>query len=96
MNIDRLIELLKEKGLFQKLSGKRLTTQELPISVYIRLMIASEATKKPLNGCIATALETYCMRNEEKHFNECKLRAAAEDKELEEWVVEAISLRLGD
>jgi predicted HicB family RNase H-like nuclease len=94
IDIDKLTELLKEQGLLDKIQGKRLTTQEIPGSLYIRLVLASEATRKPLNGCISTALETYCMRNEEKHLNECKLRAAAEDLSVEEWLAETLKKRI--
>jgi hypothetical protein len=94
MDIDKLIELLKGKGLLDKLQGKRLTTQEMPGTLYIKLIMASEATRKPLNGCISTALETYTMRNEEKHLSECRMRAAAEGLGLEEWLMSVIEKRV--
>lgn len=94
IDIDKLIELLNHQGLLDKIQGKRLTTQEIPGSLYIKLVAASEATRKPLNGCIATALETYCIRNEDKHLSECKMRAAAEGLSVEEWLANTIKKRI--
>ncbi|MDR9893266.1 hypothetical protein G7B40_001525 [Aetokthonos hydrillicola Thurmond2011] len=94
MNIDKLIEELSNAGILEVIQKKRMTTSELPASLYIKLLIASIATKKGASNCISTALETYCMRNEEKHLNEIKLQAAAAGKELEVYLVEAIATRL--
>ncbi|PMB04256.1 hypothetical protein CEN49_21190 [Fischerella thermalis CCMEE 5273] len=46
------------------------------------------------SACISTALETYTMRNQEKHFNEVKMQAAAAGKELEVYLAEQIAARL--
>ncbi|MBO3464142.1 MAG: hypothetical protein KME33_38840, partial [Aetokthonos hydrillicola CCALA 1050] len=63
MNIDKLIEELSNAGILEVIQKKRMTTSELPASLYIKLLIASIATKKGASNCISTALETYCMRN---------------------------------
>ncbi|NEQ23788.1 MAG: hypothetical protein F6K28_32535, partial [Microcoleus sp. SIO2G3] len=54
----------------------------------------SLATKNGLSSCISTALETYTMRNEEKHLNEIKMQAAAAGKEIEVYLAEQIAARL--
>jgi predicted DNA binding CopG/RHH family protein len=93
LDIEKLTELLKEYDLLEKIQGKRLTTQETPGILYIKLVLASEATRKPLSACISTALETYTMRNEEKHLDECRLKAAAEGLPLEEWLAKILKKR---
>jgi hypothetical protein len=94
MDIEKLIEALKAKSILQPIQTKRITTTELPAHLYIRLIIASMATKKSSTACLSTAIETYCMRNEEKHLNEIRLQAAAAGKEIEEYLAEEIAQRL--
>jgi hypothetical protein len=94
MDIDKLIDALSNTGTLQSIQKKRITTSELPATLYIKLLIASMATKKSISACISTALETYTMRNEEKHFNEVKMLAAAAGKELEVYLAEQIAARL--
>ena len=94
MDIDRLVEELSNAGILETVQKKRITTSELPASLYIKLLIASLATKKGASNCVSTALETYCMRNSEKHLDEIKLQAAAAGKELEVYLAEAIAARI--
>ncbi|MBH8566746.1 hypothetical protein I8748_32120 [Nostoc sp. CENA67] len=94
MDIERLIEELEKVGILEEIQRKRLTTSEMPASLYIKLVAASIATKKNLSGVIATALETYAMRNQDKHFDELRLQAAASGKSLEQYLVEVIATRL--
>ncbi|KYC42016.1 hypothetical protein WA1_18605 [Scytonema hofmannii PCC 7110] len=96
MDIDKLIEALSNAGIIQPIQKKRITTSELPATLYIKMLIASMATKKSLSACISTAMETYTIRNEEKHFNEIKMQAAATGKELEAYLAEQIAAKLAE
>jgi hypothetical protein len=94
MDIDKLIEALKQEGILEEIQSKRLTTTELPARVYVGLTIASLATKKSVTNCLSTAIETYLIRNKEKHFEEIKLQAAAQDVSVEEYLVRVIATRI--
>lgn len=94
MDIEKLIEYLVEAGILVEIQNKRITSTELPAQLYLRLQIASLATKKSATACLSTALETYCMRNEIKHLDEIRLQAAATGKGVEEYLAEAIAARL--
>ncbi|NES17909.1 MAG: hypothetical protein F6K41_03055 [Symploca sp. SIO3E6] len=95
MDFDKLINCLSEKGILKELDGKRMTTNEMPSLLYLRLIIAGLATNKSRTNCMMTALETYTMRNAEKHLSECKLKAKIDGMELEEWLCDRISKQLG-
>lgn len=90
---DKLIELLAEKNLLGKLQGKRPGVPKLPALLYIRLIMASLATEKEISSCITTALETYIIRNEEKHFTEIKIKAIQKGVSVEEFLSSSISDR---
>ncbi len=94
MDIDKLIEELKKQGIIKDVIDKRPGVPKLPAQLYIRLIMASIATNKDMSACISTALETYTIRNADKHLDEIKIKAAAADKELEKYLVEAIAARL--
>lgn len=94
MDIEQLIEKLSNKNLIRLVGTKRLTSQELPAILYIRMLIASFATKKSIGNCIATALETYCIRNHDKHMDEMKLQAAAKNISVEDYVAELIQSKI--
>lgn len=94
MDIDKLIELLKERGVISQILDKRPGVPKLPAQLYLRLVIASLATKKDISACISTALETYTMRNADKHLDEIKIQSAAADMTVEEYLVDAIAQRL--
>ncbi|MFN6474363.1 MAG: hypothetical protein RMY36_032420 [Nostoc sp. SerVER01] len=94
MDIDKLIEALKQRGIINEIIDKRPGVPKLPAHLYVRLIIASMATRKDISACISTALETYTMRNGDKHLDEVKIQAAAADKELEEYLVDEIAQRL--
>lgn len=94
MDIDKLIEALRKEGVLGDVQVKRLTTTELPAQLYVRLIVASLATKKSIGAIMGTALETYTMRNADKHLDEIKLQAAAASMELEEYLADAIARRL--
>jgi len=95
VDIDKLIEVLKQRGIITEIIDKRPGVPKLPAQLYLRLVIASLATRKDISACISTALETYTMRNAEKHLDEIKIQAAAVDKEPEEYLADAIAARLG-
>ncbi|MCC5636289.1 GIY-YIG nuclease family protein [Nostoc sp. CHAB 5844] len=94
LNFDKLIKGFKEHKVLDALIDKRPGVPKLPAQLYLRLVIASLAAKKDISACISTALETYTMRNEEKHLNEIKIQAAAADVTVEEYLVDAIAQRL--
>lgn len=94
MNLDKLIELLKERGVISQILDKRPGVPKLPAQLYLRLVIASLATRKDIGACISTALETYTMRNADKHLDEIKIQAAAADMTVEEYLVDAIAQRI--
>lgn len=90
-NLSKLIEALKFRDVLDKVIDKRLGMPRLPAQLYLRLIVASIATNKEISNCVSTALETYCIRNEEKHFDEIKIKAAAAGVELEEFLAEEVS-----
>lgn len=94
IDIDKLIQALQETGGLQEIQSKRLSTTELPAQLYLRMVIASLATKKSVTNCMGTALETYTIRNEDKHMAEIKLQAAAAGMAIEEYLADAIAKRL--
>lgn len=94
IDIDKLIEALQKTGVLSEIQSKRLSTTELPAQVYLRMVIASMATKKSVTNCLSTAMETYTMRNEEKHMTEIKLQAAAEGITIEEYLAAELARRL--
>lgn len=94
IDVDKLIEAFKETGGLAEIQNKRIYTTELPSQLYLRMVIASLATKKSVTNCTSTALETYTMRNEEKHMAEIKLQAAAAGMVVEEYLADAIAKRL--
>ncbi|BDA74416.1 hypothetical protein CAL7716_085820 [Calothrix sp. PCC 7716] len=94
IDIDKLIEALVNAGVLNEIQSKRLSTTELPAQLYLRLVIASMATKKSITNCASTALETYTMKNEEKHMTEIKLQAAAAEMPVEEYLAAEIARRL--
>lgn len=95
MDIDKLIEELKKQGIIKDVIDKRPGVPKLPALLYIKMIMASMATNKDMSACIGTALETYTMKNGEKHLDSIKIKAAAADKELEEYLAEEIAARLG-
>ena len=95
MDVDKLIELLQEKKMLNKIIGKRPGVPKLPAQLYLRLVLASVATEKDMSACISTALETYTMRNFDKHFAELKIKAAAIGKTPEEFLIDIVCERLG-
>lgn len=86
MDIDKLIEELERLDLLRKIQDKRFQTTEVPARLFLKMFMASLATRKSLNNCISTALETYTMRNSEKHLEEIKLQAANAGMEIEAYV----------
>ncbi len=94
MDIDKLIEILKQRGVVAEIIDKRPGVPKLPAQLYLRLIIASLATRKDISSCISTALETYAIRNAEKHLDEIKIQASAVNKEVEEYLVDAIVDRI--
>ena len=94
MDIDKLIEALAQEGVLGEVQSKRLTTTELPARVYVGLIVASLATKKSVTNCLSTAIETYLMRNKEKHLEEIKLQAAAQGVSVEEYLAKVIEERI--
>lgn len=95
MNIEKLIEELIKQGVIKDVVDKRPGVPKLPAQLYIRLIMASLATNKDMSACISTALETYTMRNAEKHLDEIKIQAAAAGETVEEYLSKAIATRLG-
>ncbi|MBW4598973.1 MAG: hypothetical protein KME29_04995 [Calothrix sp. FI2-JRJ7] len=93
-NLDKLIESLKFRDALDKIIDKRPGVSRLPAQLYLRLIVASIATNKDISGVISTALETYAMRNEQKHFDEIKIKAAAAGMELEEFLAEEVVRRI--
>ncbi|MBW4668403.1 MAG: hypothetical protein KME60_13495 [Cyanomargarita calcarea GSE-NOS-MK-12-04C] len=94
MDIDKLIEALQSVGGLEEIQSKRISTTELPAQLYLRMVIASLATKKSITNCTSTALETYTIRNEEKHLAEIKLQAAAAGMGIEDYLADALAKRL--
>ncbi|MBW4677688.1 MAG: hypothetical protein KME52_27920 [Desmonostoc geniculatum HA4340-LM1] len=94
MDIDKLIEALKQRGIIKEIIDKRPGVPKLPAQLYVRLIVASLATRKDISACISTALETYTMRNADKHFDEIKIQAAAAGIEPEEYLADEIVQRL--
>jgi hypothetical protein len=94
-NIDKLLQILQEKGLLERLSNKRINSPFLPATLYMKLLMAAIATNKPLSSVLSTALETYVMRNEEKHLGELKAIATRSGLDLEEAIALEIEKRLG-
>lgn len=94
VDVDKLIEALKQRGIINEIIDKRPGVPKLPAQLYVRLIMASMATNKDMSACISTALETYTMRNADKHLDEIKIQAAAANKELEEYLAEIIAARL--
>lgn len=94
VDTDKLIEALKERGIINEIIDKRPGVSKLPALLYLRLTIASLATRKDISACISTALETYTMRNADKHLDEIKIQAAAAGKEIEEYLADAIAAKL--
>ena len=93
-DIEELIKQLQDKGVLDKIVGKRPGVPKLPAQLYLRLIVASIATEKDMSACISTALETYTMRNENKHFDEIRLKAAACGKTVEEFIAWEVGERL--
>lgn len=93
MDIDKLIEALQQNQVLNATQSKRLTTTELPARVYIGLIVASLATKKSITNCLSTAIETYLIRNKEKHLEEIKLQASAQGISVEEYLARVIAAR---
>jgi hypothetical protein len=94
VNIDKLIQALKERGVISEIIDKRPGVPKLPAQLYVQMIIASLATKKDISACISSAIETYVTQNADKHFKEIKYQAAAADKELEQYLADAIASRL--
>lgn len=95
MDYEKLAQLLVEQGLYEKLSDPfRPRSGALNRKEQIRLLIAAEVTKKSLADCVRTAIFVYLNSNQEKHLDAFRLEAAAEGKNLEEYVAEKIRLRL--
>jgi hypothetical protein len=94
VDIDKLIQALKERGVISEIIDKRPGVPKLPAQLYVQLIIASLATRKDISACISTALETYLTQNTDKHLNEIKFQAAADDKEVEQYLADAITSRL--
>ncbi len=87
--IDKIIQTFSSEEL-ELLIDKRLTTAKLSLYLYLRMLLAAEATNKSLSNCIATALETYTIRQRSEHLNSLKLQAAAKNLSLDDFVIEVI------
>ncbi|BCL39817.1 hypothetical protein NSMS1_62640 (plasmid) [Nostoc sp. MS1] len=94
VDVEHLIEQLNRAGILEEIQRKRVTTSEMPATLYISLMAASIATKKNLSTVIACAVESYITSNQQKHFDELQLQAAGAGKTLEQYLVEEIVKRL--
>ncbi|MEJ1932141.1 hypothetical protein WDZ92_18040, partial [Nostoc sp. NIES-2111] len=90
MDVEKLIEELNNAGILEEIQHKRVTTSEMPATLYVGLMAASISSKKNLSNVIATALENYVTTNQQKHFDELQLQAAGAGKTLEQYLVEEI------
>jgi hypothetical protein len=96
MDMEKLLEILHERGLLQKLPDKRLTTTPLPITHYIELIISATATGKSVTANVGTAIQTYLSQNRADHLIECKAKAMSLGKSVEEFVADQIAQRLGE
>lgn len=93
-DINKVLEILAEKGLLDTLSDKRLTTSKLPITLYVKLMRSELATGKDLASNVGTALLTYTDRNGDKHDQEVYARALSEGVSPEELLANFIEEKL--
>ncbi|GET44107.1 hypothetical protein MiSe_89330 [Microseira wollei NIES-4236] len=96
MNMDKLLQILQERGLLQKLPDKRLTTNPLPITRYIGMVISASGTGKSVTANLDAAMDTYINTYQENHLVECKARAMSLGKSLEEYIADQLAQRLGD
>jgi hypothetical protein len=94
IDIEKVISLLYERGLLEDLTDKRLTTNKLPMQLYIRLCESEVATGKDIAGNISTALSVYISRNKENHDAEVLAKALLAGKEPEEFLADKIQERL--
>lgn len=94
MDIDKLLEILQERGLLEQLSGKRLSTNEIPATTYIKLLISEIGTGKSITANLGTAIATYLARNQDNHIAECKAKALIAGKEVEEAIADLIEEKL--
>jgi hypothetical protein len=94
VDTDKLVEILEERGLIKEIIGKRPGVPKLTAQLYLNLLIAAEAMGTDMGARIITALETYLIRNREKHLLELKIQASAAGKNLEEYIADRITQRL--
>lgn len=94
IDIEKVIAMLHERGLLEHLESKRLTTNKLPMQLYIHLCRAEVATGKDISNNISTALSIYVARNKENHDAEVVAKALLQGKDPEEFLVDAIEERL--
>lgn len=94
-DIDKVIEQLHERGLLEDLIDKRLTTNKLPVQLYIRLVRAAIAVNKDVTDVISTALHTYVNKNDTIHDSELKAKSLAQGKTVEELLVDILEERIG-
>jgi group I intron endonuclease len=94
INIDKLISFLEQSKVIRKIQDKRITTTEMPTSLYLQMAIASLARKKSITNCLLAALEFFTEEFQSEHMNEIKLQAAAAGMGIEEYLADAIAKRL--
>lgn len=93
-DIEKIIEMLHDRGALQKIEGKRLTTNKLPMQLYIQLCRAEIATGKDLSSNISTALSVYVARNGNNHDAELRAKALLVGQTPEEYLVEQIQQKV--
>jgi hypothetical protein len=94
IDIEKVIQILHDRGLLKELENKRLTTNKLPMQLYIRLCESEVATGKDISNNISTALSVYTGRNKENHDAEVTAKALLEGKDPEEFLVDKIQERI--
>lgn len=94
MDFTKIIRELDLKGLIAKFNNKRILTPKLTITTRLKLYRASIATNKPVSAVIATAIETYLLRNEEKHQSEIEVIATIRGCDVEDVITDEIGIRL--
>ncbi|WP_407898682.1 hypothetical protein [Scytonema sp. NUACC26] len=89
-NIEKVIEMLHERGVLGDLLDKRVTTNKIPIQLYIKLARAAAANNKDISDSISTAMHVYTKNNNDIHDSEIKAKALLEGKTPEEYLVDVI------
>jgi hypothetical protein len=93
-DLNKVLDILAERGLLDSLDNKRLTTSKLPITLYIKLLRSELATGKDLASNVGTALFTYANRNGENHDQEVYARALRDGVSPEEFLADFIEEKL--